>query len=200
MGNTICSDGLQNNQENYNKFISLLDNKIHSDKSSTKLSYIKGTRQPDGEYLYDLTNYNLSIFFINKSILFVSILDSEYVLKTTMNMSEDEIKIRTSSKRIKQDKYNCIDYWHNFDDFFIFLDIIKTIRKTTRYDWDGSTHRLLFQKESNYRINMILNPVYQEILQELNKHQLTYIEDKVYDEKSIYCIYVYYHLYINLLN
>ena len=200
MGNTICSDDPLNKQDNYNKFIYLLDERIKLDKSLTKLSYKKGTRQPEGEYVYDSSNYDLSIFFINRSIIFVSILDTEYILKTTMNISEDEIKISTRSKRFTQNKYNCIDYWYNFDDFFIFLEKIKTIRRTNKWDWNGSNHHLLFQKESNYRTNKILKPVYQEILNQLNKANIKYIEDKVYDETSIYCVYVYYHLYIKVKN
>lgn len=115
-----------------------------------------------------------------------------------MNMSYTELEIKTQSKRIKQNKNDCIDYWNNFDDFFIFLEQIKIIRRSAKWDWDNSSHHLLLIKEENYKKKIRLEPIYKQILNKLHLHDIKYEKDNK-THTNLYSR-LYYHIYIYFLN
>lgn len=172
-------------KEQFDNFVDKLQKYIDDDTTHTKLSYSKGTRQQDGSYIepYKTDDLNLTIFFINGSMIFVSINEQNQLI-TTINMSHDELYIKGYSSYKKISTFDYIYFWNNIDDFFIFLNKIKTIRRTHKWDWTGSTHDLLKYKERNYAKTKKLKSIYQNIITELQKNKITFTED--YDNKEKY--------------
>lgn len=186
----------KNTKELFDSFIDKLDKYIKDDTSKTRLSYSKGTRQKDGSYLepYNTDDLNLTIFFINGSMVFVSF-SLEYFLKTNINLSYDELLIKGYHKCDKIGPNECNYYWDNIDSFFGFLEKIKVIRRTSKWDWTGSTHDSLKCSERNFVRRQKLELIYQNIKDGLTKNGITFTEgyenDKAYE-------FDLYHLTINV--
>lgn len=187
---------IKNTTKLFDSFIDKLDKYIKDDTSKTRLSYSKGTRLKDGSYSepYNPDDLNLTIFFINGSMVFVSFA-SDNLFKISINLSYNELLIKGYYKYDNIGPNDRIYYWNNFDSFFLFLDKIKIIRRTDKWDWTGSNHASLKYRERNFVRKQKLEPIYQNIKNKLIKNCITFTEDC--DNHETYKFDLY-HLTLNL--